>query len=63
MMVAAVVLVQADHISHAGTERGTHDVTTAKKLVLTVPPGASSGLITFTGWSGDVTSSKTFKVT
>jgi YVTN family beta-propeller protein len=36
---------------------------TAKKLVVTVPPGASTGMITLTGWSGDVTSSSTFKVT
>ncbi len=36
---------------------------TAKKLVVTVPPGASTGLVTLIGWSGDVTSSSTFKVT
>jgi DNA-binding beta-propeller fold protein YncE len=36
---------------------------TATKLVATVPPGASTGLITLIGWSGDVTSSSTFKVT
>ena len=36
---------------------------TAKKLVVTVPPGASTGQVTLIGWSGDVTSSSTFKVT
>jgi hypothetical protein len=36
---------------------------TAKKLVVTVPPGASTGLITLTGWSGDVRSATAFKVT
>ena len=36
---------------------------TAKKLVVTVPPGASTGLVTLIGWSGEVTSSSTFKVT
>jgi hypothetical protein len=36
---------------------------TAKKLVVTVPPGASTGLITLIGWSGEVTSSSTFTVT
>ena len=36
---------------------------TAKKLVVTVPPGASTGLITLIGWSGELTSSSTFKVT
>ena len=36
---------------------------TAKKLVVTVPPGASTGLITLIGWSGDVTSPSVFTVT
>jgi hypothetical protein len=36
---------------------------TAKTLVVTVPPGASTGLTTLSGWSGDVTSPSTFKVT
>jgi YVTN family beta-propeller protein len=36
---------------------------TAKKLVVTVPSGASTGMVTLIGWSGDVTSSSTFKVT
>jgi hypothetical protein len=36
---------------------------TAKKLVMTIPPGASTGLITLNGWSGDVTSSSNFKIT
>ncbi len=36
---------------------------TAKKLVVTVPPGASTGTITLIGWSGDVTSSSAFTVT
>ena len=36
---------------------------TAKKLVVTVPPGASTGLITLIGWSGDVTSPSAFTVT
>ena len=36
---------------------------TAKKLVVTVPPGAITGLITLIGWSGEVTSSSTFTVT
>ncbi len=33
---------------------------TARKLVVTVPPGASTGPVTLIGWSGDVTSSSTF---
>ena len=33
---------------------------TDKKLVVTVPPGASTGPVTLIGWSGDVTSSSTF---
>ncbi len=36
---------------------------TAKKLVVTVPPGASTGPITLIGWSGDVTSPSAFTVT
>lgn len=36
---------------------------TAKKLVVTVPPGASTGPITLVGWSGDVTSPSVFRVT
>jgi hypothetical protein len=36
---------------------------TAKKLVVTVPPGASAGLVTLIGSSGDTTSSSTFKMT
>ncbi len=36
---------------------------TDKKLVVTVPPGASTGPVTLIGWSGDVTSSSTFTVT
>jgi hypothetical protein len=36
---------------------------TAKQLVVTVPPGASTGLLTLVGWSGDVTSSSAFTVT
>jgi sugar lactone lactonase YvrE len=36
---------------------------TAKKLVVTVPPGASTGPVTLIGWSGEVTSSSTFPVT
>ena len=36
---------------------------TARKLVVEVPPGASTGLVTLIGWSGDVTSSSTFTVT
>jgi hypothetical protein len=36
---------------------------TARKLVLTVPPGASTGLFTLIGWSGDVTSPSVFTVT
>jgi YVTN family beta-propeller protein len=36
---------------------------TAKKLVVTVPPGASTGRITLIGWSGDVLSSSAFTVT
>jgi hypothetical protein len=30
---------------------------------VTVPPGASTGLVTLVGWSGEVTSSSTFNVT
>jgi len=36
---------------------------TAKKLEVTVPPGATTGLVTLTGWSGDVTSRSAFRVT
>ena len=36
---------------------------TARKLVVTVPPGASTGPVTVIGWSGDVTSSSNFNVT
>jgi hypothetical protein len=36
---------------------------TDKQLVVTVPPGASTGLVTLVGWSGEVTSTSTFKVT
>jgi len=36
---------------------------TAKKLVVTVPSGASTGPVTLIGESGEVTSSATFKVT
>ncbi len=35
----------------------------ATKIVVTVPPGASSGPITLSGWSGDVVSSSSFTVT
>jgi IPT/TIG domain-containing protein len=36
---------------------------TAKKLIVTVPPGASTGRITLVGWSGDVKSPTAFTVT
>jgi hypothetical protein len=36
---------------------------TDKQLVVTIPPGASTGLVTLVGWSGEVTSSSMFKVT
>jgi IPT/TIG domain len=36
---------------------------TARKLVVTVPPGASTGPVTVIGLSGDVTSSSNFNVT
>ncbi len=36
---------------------------TAKRLVVTVPSGASTGPVTLIGESGEVTSSATFKVT
>ena len=36
---------------------------TDKQLVVTIPSGASTGLVTVVGWSGEVTSSSAFKVT
>jgi hypothetical protein len=35
---------------------------TARRLLVTVPPGASTGLVTLIGESGEVTSSSTFTV-
>ncbi len=55
-------LTQVNAVTIGGVEASVVSETT-KKLVVTVPPGASTGVITLSGWSGDVTTSSAFSVT
>jgi YVTN family beta-propeller protein len=55
-------LTQVNYVTIGGVEASIVSETT-KKLVVTVPPGASTGLITLSGLSGDVTTSSAFTVT
>jgi hypothetical protein len=62
VIIKGTNLTQVNEVTIGGVEASVVSETT-KKLVVTVPPGASTGVITLSGWSGDVTTSSAFTVT